>query len=202
MVSGVGIYDGPSGINRNKLIYNIWAAMIKRCYSEDYLSRNPSYIGTEVCDEWKYYSNFEEWFKQNYNDGYQLDKDIIAGDMKLYSPATCAFVPSFINTAILTNRISSEYPLGVSYKKHKKFVFAKPYVSQIKKFGKVKSLGMYSTPEEAHRAWQLEKIKYFQELIERFSYLDDKILNGIQRRIFLLEDDIKNNRITKILNKV
>ena len=32
--------------------YAVWDSMLKRCYSEKYLERYPSYIGTSVCSEW------------------------------------------------------------------------------------------------------------------------------------------------------
>ena len=39
--------------------YEVWKHMLERCYSENFLERNPSYIGTSVCSEWLYASAFK-----------------------------------------------------------------------------------------------------------------------------------------------
>ena len=39
----------------------------------------------------------EEWFNKNYIKGLHLDKDILSGDSKIYSPETCCFVTNTEN---------------------------------------------------------------------------------------------------------
>ena len=39
--------------------YTVWDSMLKRCYSKKYLESYPTYIGTSVCNEWLYASEFK-----------------------------------------------------------------------------------------------------------------------------------------------
>lgn len=37
----------------------------------------PSYIGVTVCDEWRSFMKFREWWLENHVDGWQIDKDLL-----------------------------------------------------------------------------------------------------------------------------
>jgi len=79
-------------------MYRTWHNMLLRCYSDQYLSKNKTYIGCSVCDSWLNYQNFAEWYiKNNPRDKYHLDKDIIIDGNKIYSPSTCKFVSAQLN---------------------------------------------------------------------------------------------------------
>ncbi len=58
--------------------YTAWGNMLQRCYSKKYLESKPSYIGTSVCSEWVYATEFKKWMEQQDWRGKSLDKDIIA----------------------------------------------------------------------------------------------------------------------------
>ena len=206
MIYGIGIND-VSPENKNIKIYNLWSAMIRRCYSEKYLEKNPSYRGTKVCDDWKYFSKFQDWVINNYKDGYQLDKDIIAGDKKIYSPETCSFIPHELNMSIIEpSNINNQYPLGVTFEKKTakmKNERTKPYRSKIMKYGKKQNIGIYKTPYEAHLGWQKAKLEYLNELMEKYhNSLENAVISGIQRRIDILQHYINNQQITKTINKI
>ena len=95
--------------------YEVWRDMLKRCYSKKFLESNPSYIGTSVCREWLYASEFKKWMEQQDWHGKCLDKDIIAPRSKLYSPETCAFVLNATNLFVIARDASrGDYPIGVS----------------------------------------------------------------------------------------
>ena len=82
--------------------------MLQRCYRND--GRNKAYRDVEVAEEWHNYSNFLSWFNAHiYDSSYirqwklQLDKDLLSVEgKKIYSPETCCFLPSPINS-ILAN---------------------------------------------------------------------------------------------------
>jgi CRISPR/Cas system-associated endoribonuclease Cas2 len=57
--------------------YAAWTNMLQRCYSEKYLESKPSYIGTSVCNEWLYASEFKKWMEKQDWEGKCLDKPII-----------------------------------------------------------------------------------------------------------------------------
>ena len=81
--------------------YTAWRNMLTRCYDKKYLERNPSYIGTSVCNEWLSAATFKKWMEQQDWHGKCLDKDIIVPGSKLYSPETCAFVLTATNSFVL-----------------------------------------------------------------------------------------------------
>ena len=80
--------------------YTTWQNMLRRCY---YTKNHTNYSRAIVCDEWHKFSNFLEWWKNNFVEGFELDKDfkslLIFNDTstKLYSPETCQFVPKWLN---------------------------------------------------------------------------------------------------------
>lgn len=55
----------------------VWNAMRYRCSLKDYGSRTYAYRGVTICEEWMDFECFFEWFKNNYIDGFQIDKDIL-----------------------------------------------------------------------------------------------------------------------------
>lgn len=95
-VNGVGYLGGNKHKPREGGIktkaYETWHSMLRRCYSEKCLKKEPSYIGCSVCEEWRNFQNFAEWFYDNYKDGLHLDKDILVDGNKIYSHDTCLFV--------------------------------------------------------------------------------------------------------------
>lgn len=76
------------------------------------------YVECFACDEWLDFQKFAEWFEsvQFYKRGWQLDKDLLVKNNKMYSPETCVFLPEEINKALNTkSRERGELPLGLSW---------------------------------------------------------------------------------------
>ena len=190
LIYGVGINDVEfsvkptiSGKQIKHPAYISWCSMLQRAYSDKYKSTNPTYTGVEVCAEWLLFTNFAKWFKDNYIKGYQLDKDILVKDNKIYNPEACIFVPSNINSfLILSNNSSGLLPIGVTLHKGR-------FRSQIRKYKTKEYLGLFDTKEEAHQAWQKSKL----EQAIAFN------LPPLQRVIDQLTYDIENNLETKTL---
>ena len=117
LVYGVGINDLDEPVYKNGShlkFYASWVSMLRRCYSEKYQTRFPSYKGCSVCPEWLLLSNFKEWFASNHRDGLALDKDILVKGNKVYSPKACSFVPQYINSLLTdAGAIRGELPCGV-----------------------------------------------------------------------------------------
>lgn len=94
------------------LMYKRWSNMISRCYNiNDDAYYAYGALGIKVCDRWHCFANFLNDVKylpgfndmiNNPNIKYQLDKDIlqqgVPANMKVYSPETCMFVPSYVNS--------------------------------------------------------------------------------------------------------
>lgn len=93
---GVGFFGyGRYNSRKDICAHKCWSEMLKRCYSDNYHKKKPTYMGCEVCEEWQDFQVFASWYYDNHpQDGgvYHLDKDIIKSGNKLYSPEFCNFV--------------------------------------------------------------------------------------------------------------
>lgn len=99
-VYGVG-YLGYGKYKASSDAYNLWYAILQRCYNPSYYSNHTkkSYSHVEVCKEWHDFQAFAEFYEQHYIPDYQLDKDILVPNSTVYSPETCMFVPRTVNNA-------------------------------------------------------------------------------------------------------
>ena len=110
---GVGINDAQYQVQLrntdNTLLtcpfYKVWSDMLKRCYSQTFLTKNPTYKGCYVCTPWLTFSNFRKWMETQAWKGKELDKDILIAGNKIYSPETCIYVPQWLNSFTINNII-------------------------------------------------------------------------------------------------
>ena len=158
--------------------YAAWTGMLERCYSKKSLERNPSYIGTSVCDEWLSASAFKKWMEQQDWEGKSLDKDIIVTGNKVYSPETCAFVLQSTNKFVTaSDAIRGEWPIGVSLCKQTDRYLARcnnPFT------GKPENLRRFSTPGEAHEAWR--KCKHDLAQLVADAEVDPRVIEALKKR--------------------
>ena len=161
MIYGVGIYTrgrfssrASGGGSRQGLHYQRWSNMLERCYS----GRFPAYADCYVCEEWKEFQVFAEWFDENYIEGFCLDKDILKPGNKLYSPDSCGFVPTIINTMLgHASRKHTVYnlPTGVSF-----CTFTSRYIVVMSLNGKSRTVGRFDSPDVARQEYiRLKKIE-------------------------------------------
>ncbi len=168
LVYGVGINDRSVAATLNGKItkeYDLWHAMLKRCYSKPYLEKKPTYIGCSVSDTFKYYHLFHAWCQTQIGfgkEGYQLDKDLLIKGNKLYSEDTCVFIPKSLNL-LLTKAAAGRglLPIGVTKNGSK-------FQAQCNLVGKLKYLGLFDTPELAFQAYKATKEKYIKEQAELY----------------------------------
>ena len=187
---GVGFIDVEGASIGRKMTkeYHLWNNMINRCYNEKELSRNPTYKDCHVSEEWMYLSNFKEWCHKQIGfneDGWQLDKDILSKDNKVYSEYTCCFVPPEINCAITNNKsVRGQFPQGVIYNCNKT-----RYRARIQRSNKWESLGTYDTPEEAFYAYKPVKEAYIKELANKWKdKIDPKVYNALMKWEINIDD--------------
>lgn len=171
--------------------YRTWSHMLTRCYSEKYQERQPTYIGCYVCKEWLIFSNFKKWMEKQDWKGKSLDKDLLVPDNKCYSPETCIFISRGLNN-LLTDSAAKRglYPLGVSQNKR-----TGKFISRLSVDAKRKNLGYFTTPLEAHRAWQLNKMQLIAKIANEQT--DERLKHTLLLRCEWLQYALDNNLETK-----
>lgn len=172
--------------------YSRWKNMLKRCYSQ----AESCYDDVSVCEEWKYFSRYKAWFDvQIKPDGeFDVDKDLLDGISRLYSPDTCCVIPRKLNLSLSVSP-ESKGLTGTYYEKERG-----KYQSYCNSFlGKRIILGRYDTDKEAHRKWQVEKIKQINKSIEWYISLgnpDIRVVGALNRIIKKVEVEISEYRDT------
>jgi len=200
LVEGVGINDTDIETKKSS-IYSVWTGILKRCYNKKCQEKNKSYIGCEISKDWILFSNFESWCRQQEYLNLDLDKDVIKMGNKFYSEEFCSFIPRYVNISCVTrSNLKGDYPLGVAYCNNG-FNLTKPYIAQ-GSGGEKRYLGYFSTKEDAHLAWQINKRKIIQSVMDRYKLeksFDKRVALGLEFRLQLLQDDIYYKRITETL---
>ena len=193
-VFGVGINDanyavsprGPDGKQVRCPYYVTWKSMLRRAYYPQYHARYPTYTDVTVCEEWHSFMAFRAWMETQDWQGKQLDKDIIAPGNKVYSPDTCVFVPQALN-ALLTDSAAArgEFPIGVHWHKRGKRFCARRFCARIKIAGRLKHLGYFTCPQEAHMAWRKAKVRLIRDAAREQD--DPRIYAGLMRHAARIE---------------
>lgn len=158
--------------------YRAWHNMLRRCYDQDYQEKSPTYIGCTVSEQWHDFQDFADWFHSYHcrETNYQLDKDLLIPNNKIYSPSTCCFVPRELNS-ILTDgaAVRGVYPQGVCFDRS-----AGGYSARLRINGKSKYLGNFECPDEAYQAYKLAKEVYVKEkAIEWRDRIDERVFNAL-----------------------
>lgn len=209
IVCGVGINDADYNVTRREKVggkwknvwkcpyYRKWLGMLQRCYSKKIQERQPTYKGCTVCEEWLLFSTFKRWMEEQEWEGRQLDKDFLVDGNKVYSPTTCVFIPQKLNSFVISCGKSRGFlPLGVRYTEKPKHMInelTKPYRSQINnQTGESVHIGCYSTPEEAHQGYLVEKLKMCEEYLIEFGD-EELVVKGLTRIRNKIKHHIDNN---------
>lgn len=166
-VFGIGVNDCPDPVHRYEKVngkwkivwrcsyYRVWYDMLKRCYCEPFLKKQPTYSGCSVCPEWVYFMTFKAWMVNQNFEGKHLDKDILFEGNKVYSPEPCRFVDKSLNLFLVDHAAArGEWPIGVSWHKASgKFVTqcSNPFTK------KREHLGLFTCPQSAYEVWLKRK---------------------------------------------
>ena len=173
---GVGKY-----LPSDRDYYILWKSLLQRVLDNKYQEDRPTYKGVTMDDEWLNFQNFAAWcdtqefFNVEDTKGkpYQLDKDILIKGNKVYSPNTCCFVPSQINSALITCKARrGDNPVGVSYNKVKMKFVAHITLGD----GKRKHLGCFADAITAFQVYKTAKEAYIKDVAEKWKgKIDDKV---------------------------
>ena len=182
-VYGVGILGTkyPSKVNGTLTKESeLWRGMLKRCYSDVYKKKYPTYEDCEASENFKSYEYFYEWCRKQIgfdNKNWHLDKDLLVKGNKVYSEDSCIFLPSEINLALTKNTASrGEYLIGVCWCNTKK-----AFVAQVNRCnGRPERLGYFNTELEAFNAYKQAKEIYIKELANNFHHqIDPRAYNAL-----------------------
>lgn len=139
-------YDGAVQVCNHTRASTLWNNMKARC------KQAGSVNGFNNFQEFAEWCQGEHGYLNKDKNGkfWHLDKDILIIGNKIYSKDTCCFIPSRVNTLLLSVKARrGDYPLGVYY--HKGIGKFHASVSGGRLVGHT-SLGLYHDPIEAHRA--------------------------------------------------
>lgn len=173
--------------------YITWVNMLKRCYDPKLHKKHSTYKNCEVCKEWHNYTNFGDWFTDNYYEikGQKmcLDKDILHKGNKIYSSENCVFVPQIINKLFIkSNKLRGNYPIGVYYhERDKKFKAQCNIYDFEENKSKKKFLGTYDTPQQAFKVYKQFKEQYIKQVAD---YYKDQIPDKLYDALYNYEVDI------------
>jgi len=172
----IGYLGSVSIENCKKNAYNHWSSLIRRSYDPKYHEKKPTYKDVTVCEEWHNFQNFAEWFDKNYIEGYDLDKDLLSGNKKVYSPETCIYIPKHLNsfmTNVRSDNTSGE--TGVSWSNA-----ANKWAARINFDGKNKNLGVFVNKHDASDVYKAERRKLCDIMRDRYkNILPKKALESI-----------------------
>ncbi len=172
-ICGVACLGNTSTIDKNGLTkqsYICYRNAMRRCGSESFKEKHPSYTGVEVQGKMKCYEFFEKFYnetlikEQNFPADVTLclDKDILCKGNKVYSFETVMLVPLELNSVFVKNNVNrGNLPIGVRK-------IGNRYYSGISKYNKDIQLGSFDTPEEAFYAYKIAKEEYIKQIADDY----------------------------------
>ena len=184
-VYGVGISGAKYPISEGGVItkeYTLWCGMLKRCYSDTYQKKYPTYIGCKMSDKFKSYEYFYEWCHSQIGfgvDGFEIDKDLLIKGNKVYSESTCVFLPSEINTILIKSTASrGKHLIGVCWHNA-----SKSFIAMVNKNkGKQEHLGSFKTEIGAFNAYKQAKESFIKEQANKFkSQIDPRAYEALMK---------------------
>lgn len=195
-------YEDGQRVTNYSRAYSLWKGINNRCLSGGkFQQAGPTYAG---CSNGFYdFQAFAEWataqpgyFEVDHQMmPFQLDKDILIPGNKVYSKETCCFVPRRINSLLTSSKaVRGDLPVGVSFHKARQ-----KFSAYCNTGSRMKYLGLFFGPAEAHRAWQLEKsavIKSAAAEYEQGRGSDQKVIKALLKMANSILEDAENYRIT------
>lgn len=160
--------------------YNVWRGMIRRCYDEEKLKQFPSYRDCSVHPEWHNFQNFAKWYTSHkyYDTDYELDKDLLVPNNRIYTPDTCTLIPKELNLLFLEGAQSKTgLPLGITMSSDG----SNRFQVRLSMNGKRKHIGYYHCIEKAKHAYMVAKTNHVESKINEFTNsVDIEILNALK----------------------
>ena len=178
---GVGYDTGKYGFKKthqriHTKVYSVWKDMIFRCYSE---KARDCYRDCTVDPKWHDFQEFAKWFTERYQEGFELDKDILVNGNTVYSERTCCLVPKNLN--LFKVHTKGKKYTGVVQNKHGSYT---TYCNNGK--GETINLGTRSDIDSAFKLY-----KDYKENLAKTLARDYKSIDGFDERVYKALIDFK-----------
>ena len=191
-VYGVGILGTKYSSKINGVMtkeYTLWQSMLRRCYSDGFKKKQPTYVDCKCSENFKSYEYFYEWCRKQVgftNEGWQLDKDLLGKGNKVYNENTCVFIPKEINQVLVKREnMRGKYPIGVYWSKTNKAFMARVNMNK----GKYEYLGSFNTELEAFKVYKTAKESFIKEQAEKWkSQIDERAYNALMNYQVEIDD--------------
>ena len=178
---GIG-YHGTLYTNSTEESYQRWHWMMNRCYSDALHKLQPEYRNCSVCKEWWNYSNYKLWYDEHkaeikeFDEAFEIDKDILIKGNTVYSPETVCFIPKIINSLFTNGKNNrGDYPVGVFFEKNKN-----KYRACMAYMGKNMKLGTFDTVEDAFNKYKNYKEIFIKKIAEQYrAKIADKVYQAM-----------------------
>lgn len=165
LTNGIGYFGNDKRYEFNNKAYNVWYHILRQ------IKNDPE--NNSICEEWKDYNNFLEWYDKNYysveDEKMDLLKDIFDRNNHMYSPETCVFVPYRITRLLKGTASKTNLPVGVGKKKNSDMYYSTCSVIRNGKKTTVRHSGFHS-PEEAFEQYKKDRKQYIKDVAESYRY--------------------------------
>lgn len=171
--------------------YGRWISVVQRSNDPKEKARKPSYADVYCSEKWRHFTDFKAWLdQQEYWKELHLDKDMLFPGNKEYGPDTCIFIPLYLNALLQIPLTKGRYGIGVSITP-----FGKYTSTSKNRFTGKSSLGSFSTPEEAHQAWQIGKAYVIECAVNQYAtekWFRTDVADALMNRAWKLRLDAFN----------
>lgn len=170
-------------------VYGRWSSILERVLCTKYHAKQPTYVGTTICEEWRSFMAFREWYLgQEAELGdlskLQIDKDILIPGNKHYAPDRCVFVPQSLNNLLTAHAARrGAYPMGVTFHNQSGRLQAK-----ISEQGERRFLGLFDTPEEASLAYRKAKMRRILQEADKYKTSRPDLAAGLVKHAYLIRE--------------
>mgnify|MGYP003592593139 FL=1 len=163
-VIGVGVLGvGEYSPSIHKKHHTLWCSMLSRCYNKTN-EKYKNYRDCKVSANFLDFQFFAKWCEDQIGfnkDGFEIDKDLLSKQVKIYSEKTCVFLPKELNSFLALPK-TRKGKLGVSKISNNKYRVRGTFG------GGLKCLGTYETEQEAFQAYKEAKEAYIKELANKW----------------------------------
>ena len=162
-----------------------YKSIIARCTEGSaFQKKYPYYKG--VTSEFKDFQHFAEWSSKqvgSYLPDYDIDKDLLSGNNKIYSPDTCLYLPRRLNRSISVRQTSE---LGMLKGVTKRIQCGKTtYVAAIREGSKLKYLGSFKDEESAYlvfkEAYNNRILGFVEEINSGGMIVDSRVAPALEK---------------------